>query len=98
MEHGAVGRFRVDFAQAMSCRSEAEYRALVRRTRNSALPHRVMDVEQFGYLVEEWNALFPHERTRRRSYCLRTRHRWVKGPWPGTRVCTRCLEGNDGAE
>jgi hypothetical protein len=59
--------------------------------RNAAMGHKRLSVDQYGFLVTEWNYLDPVERGKRADYCRDHKHRYVVGPYVNFHVCIRCF-------
>ncbi len=67
-------------------------RSLTISRRNAMTRGGTLSVDQFGAMVQQWNALDYQARTDRHQYCQDKKHRYVHGPWPHFQVCVRCLE------
>jgi hypothetical protein len=59
--------------------------------RNSATTKKHLSIDDFGYLVTEWNELDVFSRRERAVYCREKRHDWRCSPYDGM-VCARCMK------
>jgi hypothetical protein len=62
--------------------------ALILSRRNAVLASKKLDIEQYGWLVTQWNEKPRVYRMRVTEHCHAKGHAWRKGPFAD--VCIRC--------
>lgn len=87
MEESSLMRYAVTLTE-MRVLGKKGTKSLATARKNAVHAARVLDVEQYGHLVQVWNDRSPAYRRSVTEYCHAKGHAWRKGPF--SRVCIRC--------